>query len=114
MPKHRKIILEIQIHDRSYEPSNPYLVTAVEASTDTEIHTAEGATLAAAVAALAPHLYSEEDPSPGRVRDAIAAVVNYMWASEEGDYCDQLPPDREGHIFEDLEVLQAALNRDNR
>jgi hypothetical protein len=43
-------------------------------------------------------------------RDAVAEVVNYSWPSEERDYWEQLPEDREGHVFESLRVLQAWLD----
>jgi hypothetical protein len=42
-------------------------------------------------------------------RAALAAVVDYMWPSEEADYCRAMPEDREGHVFEHLQTLGEAL-----
>ena len=59
MAQHRKIILEIEDHTGgALDPrdSRPILVTAVDARTDCELWTADGATLADALRALADQL----------------------------------------------------------
>jgi hypothetical protein len=40
-------------------------------------------------------------------REALAAVLDYMWPSEEADYCREGEP--EGHVFEHMTVLGQAL-----
>jgi hypothetical protein len=40
-------------------------------------------------------------------REALAALVNYSYPSEEADYCREGEP--EGHDFEHIRVLNDAL-----
>lgn len=36
---------------------------------------------------------------PDEIRSSMLNILNYLWADEEKDYWEQLPEDREHHVF---------------
>jgi hypothetical protein len=44
------------------------------------------------------------------VRQALAAIVEYDWASELKDYADNYPECQGDHIFENLVIVDNWLN----